>query len=176
MPNSDASRRRPRRSLTAVWMASAFVLVVAFMVWLGVTSEPSNLVAIRDEPGDTVVAPTGEAVEVTGDELAENPAQFRGRLVEVANTPVAGNLGQRAVWLNLPGDRPFLVKLPAAMAGQVQYGQTVNVRGILYERTDSVLQAWQTEGILASEGDVMQVEFASDFIEAEQVTVAGGQQ
>jgi hypothetical protein len=158
-----------RKSLTWVYMLGAMVLVVGFMFWLGVTSEPSNLVSVREGEDAAAPADGGARVTVTATQLGEDPAQYSGRNVHVAGIQVAGNIGQRAVWLTLPEDKVFLMVLPQEAAGTVQYGQTIEVEGRLLPRTDEVLAIWEREGVIQSDGDRMQAEFAQYYIEASRV-------
>jgi hypothetical protein len=169
-----ASPNTSQRSLTWVWMLGSVVLVLGFLVWLGVTSEPSNLVAVR-EAAEEEVDDSAPAEAVTGEQLQTDAAGLRGRMIRVAGMEVAGTIGQRAAWLQLPNGNPFLVVLPPEAAGTLQYGQRVTVEGVVRERTDEALAQWESEGIVQSDGDRMQAEFASDYIEVRRVTQAGGE-
>jgi hypothetical protein len=60
---------------------------------------------------------------------------------------------------------------PDPMATGTQVGQRVTIVGPVLARTDSVLAAWEREGVITSEGQRMEMEFATTFIEARRVVV-----
>jgi hypothetical protein len=171
MAKTAVARRDSRGQLTWVWMALAVVLIAGFMVWLGVSSEPSQLVAVRED-GEAVATPTDQPTPVEVDAFADNPAAFRGRHVELADLSVAARLGDQAFWANLPGNVPFLVRLSPELVAdgrRVSSGDRVTIAGVVFERTDSVLVAWEQQGVITA-GQRDQAEFAADFIEARRIT------
>lgn len=172
MANTTAGRRGSGSQLTLVWMGIAIVLVIGLVYWLAVNSEPSRVAAIVEE--DTVAVADDGATVVSADVFAGNPDQYRGQNVELRDVVVAAPIGNHAFWLDLPR-QPFLVRMSPALVSEgrnVQSGDRVTVAGVVVERSDSVLAAWQNEGVISSEGQRLEMEFATTFIEARRV-VAG---
>lgn len=158
-----------------VWMALAIVLLVGFLFWLAANSEPSQVAAVRENTEDVVPTADDSPTVVTADELAENPAAYRGRNVELRNVTVLARIGVHAFWIDLPGG-PFLVRMSQSVLDEgreVQAGEQLTLSGPVFERTDSVVTAWQQEGAITTEGQRAEVEFALNFIEARRVS--GGQ-
>jgi hypothetical protein len=176
MANSTAGRRSSGGQLTIVFMAIAIVLVVGFMYWLAVSSEPSQVAAVRENSGDEAPTIDDSPAAVDTDQFAADPAAYRGRNVELQNVTVAAPIGTHAFWIDLPGGQPFLVRMAQSVVAEgraVRAGETVSISGPVFERTDSVISAWQQEGVITTDGQRMEVEFAQNFIEARRV--AGGQ-
>jgi hypothetical protein len=157
-------------------MAIAILLVVGLLFWLAANSEPSQVAAVReaDEAAQPSVDDSPAAVDV--DEFAANPAAFRGRNVQLANVTVAAPIGTHAFWIDLPSGQPFLVRMAESVVAEgrtVRAGEVVSISGPVFERTAAVVSAWEQEGVITTEGQRMEVEFATDYIEARRV--AGGQ-
>lgn len=174
MANTEIERRGSGRQLTLVWAGLAVVLIVVFLVWLGISSEPSEMALVREarEADATTVSPDAP-VPVTIEEFARNVDAQVGRAVRLDDVAIAARMGTRAFWINLPGDVPFLVQLTPELVQdgqQVQAGQVVSVAGIVHVRTDSVLAAWEEQGVIATAGQRAEAEFASHFIEASRIT------
>ena len=86
-------------------------------------------------------------------------------------------MGNQAFWIELPNQNPFLVRLGSALVQdsvQVQQDQTVTVTGNVHSMSDSVLTAWMADSVI-TEGQRLEAEFATHFIEATQVQARGGQ-
>lgn len=175
MANTTAGRRGSGSQLTVVWMAIAIVLVVGLLFWLAANSEPSQVAAVRE---DTDAVPTMEdsPATVSVDEFSANPTAFRGRNVQLENVTVAAPIGTHAFWIDLPGGQPFLVRMAPSVVAEgraVQAGDRLSISGPVFERTDSLISAWQQEGVISTEGQRLEVEFATNYIEARRV--ASGQ-
>jgi hypothetical protein len=173
MAKTTAGRGSSGSQLTLVWMALAILLVVGFMYWLAVSSEPSQMVMVQED-GDDAPAVTDAPTAVSLEEFAANPAQYRGRNIELEGVTVAARVGTQAFWINL-ANQPFLVRIAPSIVAEgrtVEGGQTVTISGPVFARTDSILTAWEQEGVITSEGQRMEVEFAESFLEARRI-VAG---
>jgi hypothetical protein len=175
MANTEAERRGSRGQLTKVWAAVAVVLVIGFMIWLGASSEPSEMIAIREARDTLPARPTDEPTAVSVEQFSDDVDGYRGQNVRVENASVMSQMGTQAFWIALRGDTPFLVRMSpdlVAAGQQVQGGQRVHVAGIVHERTDSVLAAWEQEGVITSAGQRAEAEFAQTFLEARTITPA----
>lgn len=177
MANTDAERRGSRRQLTTVWAALAVVLLVGFMIWLAASSEPSEMVAIRElrDTDDMAAQPGDQAIPVTVQAFSANVDGYRGQNIRIENASVLSRMGTQAFWIALQGDIPFLVRMSpelVAQGRQVDGGQRVHVAGIVYERTDSILSVWEQEGVVTSAGQRAEAEYAQTFLEARTITAA----
>jgi hypothetical protein len=173
MANTTTGRRGSGGQLTLVWMALALVLVAGFLYWLAANSEPSRMVAVEEDAGEVAPDPMAAGTQVGRDDFAANPDQYRGRTVELSDVEIAATIGAQAFWIDLPR-QPFLVRLAPGAETQgvtIQPGQRVTIVGPVLARTDSVLAAWEREGVITSEGQRMEMEFATTFIEARRVVV-----
>jgi hypothetical protein len=174
MANSEAGRRGSGSQLSVVLAALAVALILGFLVWLGMTSEPSEMMAIREarEADETPVATGDEPTPVSIEEFSANVATYVGQHVRLDNVPVAARMGGQAFWINLTGDVPFLVRIDPALVEEgreVQAGQRVTVSGTVQERTDEVLAAWEQEGVIATPGQRAEAEFADRFLHARRI-------
>jgi hypothetical protein len=163
-------QRRKSGQLTWLWMVLAVLLVAAFLVWLGVASEPTPEVAVvEEEVTDASVTTLSLA------DFARSSRQYEGQVVRVLDVPVASRMGSQAFWTQFPNEVPFLVKLgqPLVDGGEtVRSGETVHVTGRVVTMSDSVLAAWQASGAIADEMQRAEAEFATAFLEATQVARA----
>jgi hypothetical protein len=180
MPNSEAGTRRSGGQLSIVLAAVAVVLIVGLLVWLNATSEPSEMMAIREarEADDTPPAsPDGAPVPVTLQDFSANVATYVGQNIRLDNVPVAARMGTQAFWINLTGDVPFLVRISPELVQEgrtVDAGQRVTVEGVVQERTAEVLATWEAEGVITSPGQRAEAEFADRFLHARRVIPGGG--
>lgn len=171
---TDSGSQRGAANLAPVLMILSFVAMIAFLVWLGATSEGTEGMVTMEE--DTVGAMDemeAGATEVTGEELTGDAAAFEGEQVRIT-AEVASPVGSHAFFLDIPGS-PFLVTMGSTLAeqrgGELPTGE-IMVTGTLHTMTDSVISAWREAGTI-SEGDVPVVEFATHFIEANRIRRSG---
>ena len=111
-----------------------------------------------------------------GEDLQTDPSPYEGMIVVVEGLTVASRLGTQGFWLELPNKNPFLVSMSEAVKAEgisVTPGQAVSVSGRIYAMGDSALNAWSAAGTIG-EGDRLAAEFATHFLEAQQVQVSGG--
>lgn len=156
---------------TWLWMILSLVVVSGFLAWLAASSRPSS-VAVVEEAATEKAAGTGDAANVTVTDLVASIDQYMGKTVQLIDLQVASPLGAQAFWTTLPNGTPFLIKLGPAVVQQgvaPKGGDVVTVVGRVVAMSDSVLAAWQQQGALADEGQKMEAEFATSFVEAAQV-------
>jgi hypothetical protein len=157
----------------------AVALIVGFLVWLALVSEPTT-VAIEDarggRGGEEQIEPG--VTTVPGDEFGTQPLQYQGQQIRLTGVQVASRLGAQAFWVELPTQPqplPYLIRLDTTLVRQgfaVQSGQSYNVTGQVYAMTDSVLSAWEQQGVLQDEMQRMEAEFASSFLEVRRIMPA----
>jgi len=170
----QVERRKPRRGLAWLWMILSLVMIAAFMAWLGLESKPTE-----------ITVQTGEQTEETGgvpvvplDTFALNPDQYVGQDVRLQNVQAQSAMGKQAYWLDMPTQVPFLLKVDSTLAADgvtMESGTRYNVSGRVVTMSDSVLDAWQQSGAIQNEGERMQAEFATAFLEASTVTRSANQ-
>lgn len=169
MRNSPA--RRGAANMTPVLMIVSFAAMVGFLVWLGVTAEPTEPVVVEDEePEEMMDSLEMAASEVDPVTLRQSPGDVEGQLVRV-QAPVADNLGPIAFFLQLQNPFPvaFSQELRDAGAQTPPEGISVMVTGTVRAFNDSILSDWRTEGLVA-EGDITLMEFGSThFIDAQRL-------
>ena len=165
MAKAAAARSRATNRILVV---AAFAAIVVFMVWLGLTAEPSVVTVVQE---DTAAA----GGPVTPQDLGADAARFHGREIEVAGVTVVRVAGPQVLWIDLPTG-PFLVKLSEALAASAPgEGSSVNVAGMVLPKTDSVLDAWEQAGVIRDASERLALEPGTSFLEAVRITPAGGQ-
>jgi hypothetical protein len=161
------------------WIAVTVALLAigGFIAWL-MMQRPAETVAVA-EPNGATAAPIddGAVTVVTAEELntAARMRDLRGQDIRIDDIEVVSVMGPQLFWLQSPNGTPVLVKLDAALVAAgtaLQPGRYVVV-GRIHEKTDALLAEWQQAGVLRSEGDRMQAEFGSSYIEARRVQPAG---
>lgn len=174
MPNNGS--RRGATNLGTPLMIVAFVVIGGFMWWLGRQAAAERAIQQAQEEAaaaeDTVT--TVQTVPVGDIEVDASP--YVGQEIRIAGTDVASLLGEQGFWLETPGGNPFLVsKGPEVQAAGVDVtpGSAVTAVGTIREMNDSVLTAWVESGGIA-EGDRIVAEFATHYLEADDVLVSGG--
>lgn len=174
MPNNGS--RRGATNLGTPLMIVAFVVIGGFLWWLGQQAAAERAMQAAQEEAaaaeDTV--PTVQTVPVGDIEVDATP--YVGQEIRIAGTNVASLLGDQGFWLETPGGNPFLVSMgPEVQAAGVNVtaGSRVTAVGTIHEMNDSVLTAWVDGGSIA-EGDRIVAEFATHYLEADDVLVSGG--
>ena len=171
MSTSGAKRGFADR-LALPLMIVAFLIVGGFLYWLNVTAEPTE-VAIVEEAGDEG---SGASAILDSQDFLASPETHEGQTIEVTGARVASRLGTQAFWIG-PDDRPYLVKMAPAVVeagGSVMVEQLVILRGTVHSMSDSVLNAWDGLGVFGSPGDRIVAEFATSFLEVEEITGQAG--
>jgi len=162
MTEKPKGQRKPAGQFAWLWMIVSLISVGGFLAWLGVKSEASTVAVVEETEDEAGDASTAEVV--TLEQLQAGSEPYVGRMIRVEHVSVASRLGERAFWTMLPNGTPYLVKL-AAGAG-VEQGEVVTVVGRVAAMSDSVLAAWQQEGVLTDDGQRAEAEFATNFVDA----------
>lgn len=152
---------------TWLWMILAVVAIGGFFTWLAANSKPSSVVVV-DEEEPALATSVENAVTVTLADLMDGIDQYRGQVVRVEGVQVVSMLGDRAFWTTFPNNTPFLIKIGDSLAEEgfsVQAGDVVTVVGQLSAMSESVLTAWEEQGVLQNANQRLEAEFATDFID-----------
>jgi len=173
----QTERKKPRRALTWLWMLISLVAVGAFLYWLSVESEPTQVAVVEEE--DPFAGETG-ALRVSPDTFAADPDSYVGGDVLLNGVRAQSTMGPQAYWLEMPNGVPYLAKADSSLltAGEfdLEVGTAYSLVGTVHVMSDSVLTAWEETGAITEEGQRMQAEFATSFIEVRRVvpTRSGG--
>jgi hypothetical protein len=175
MANSSRGRGE---GASIIWGVAALLIIGGFFAWLAVTAEPSVPPAPPGEAANDA-GPASDARPVGASEFAANTASFTGQTIELADVPVVQQMGRQIFWVELPGAQgatPYLVKLGDAMVaagGSLPAAETrVNVEGVVMQKSDSVLNAWEQAGVLENAGHRAQAEYGDTYIEARAIRPA----
>ena len=178
---ADNASRRGAANLGMPLMIAAFIVIGGFLYWLNLQAAEQAALQLQEEeevPAEIVTIEGAVAVDATEIQLDATP--FEGQLITLSGLPVASQLGRQGFWLEMPNGNPFLIALnddlmaQGAAAGQ---GTMPMVTGIVLAVNDSILDVWSTAGTI-SEGDRLAAEFATHFMDAQQVInedAAGGE-
>lgn len=166
------SRRGAAQNTSLILAVVAVVAIGGLMWWLNVTAEPTATAVVPQQ--DMNDEPVSDVPIVDLGSLRAETTEYVGLEVELRNQNVSSTLGGRAFWIGAQ-DQPFLVKMDSTITvSQPTNGDTVNVRGIIHEMSDSVLDAWETQGAIAGSGDRAVASFAEVFMEASSVRARSG--
>ena len=160
----------------------AFVAIGLFFGWLAMQRR-QEAVAVT-EPGDTASVPanpteqgTPTVVDPADMVTAANVRGLVGQLIELQSVPVTSQLGTQLFWIELPGGSPYLVKLDSASVAAGRSVPTVGtyrIVGRILTKDNAVLDQWAQSGVLSTPDDRSLAEFGTTYLEASQVTPAGG--
>ena len=171
------SRRGAADSVTLILMVVSFLAMVGLMYWLSQNAEPTQVEIIDDEPESRT--PVVSASEFGIDPMAHTVSDIR-----IPNLEVASRLGDMAFWVQIPVEapdgsilnQPYLVKMDSTVSATVEVrlrpGDRVTLEGVVFEMTDSILSDWEAAGAI-NQGNRIEAEFATDFLEAHVVEVSG---
>lgn len=162
--------RRGAANLGFPLMVLTFILLGGFMYWLNITAEPTQpamvdeTAAVEDDFTGTVVA---------ADDLKTGSEAYEGQVVRLSGVAVSQTMGSQAFFVDLPATAnlpatPFLVRALPAAGGIPAMGTQVVITGMLLAVTDSMVSDWVGSGVI-NENDRLLVEFATHYIEAEQL-------
>jgi hypothetical protein len=153
-------------------MILALVVVGAFLTWLGMESEPTEVAVVEDTTEEETVEPG--VTEVPKDTLAADKSRFEGERIQVTQVEATGSLGPRIFWGEL-GDRanqvPILIRLDSAAATgwEMQSGAFYTLTGSVHRMTDSLATVWGEEDEFSGEGEQMQAAFADYYIQTSRI-------
>lgn len=172
MANTEATTPRQHSRSGSNWipMVVALVAVAVLLGWLA-TRQPEETVAV-DEPGAAAPAQPAEpdepATVIDADDLAGTGArEYVGQVVELSAVPVTAHLGSQLFWIELEGGAPYLVRL--AEGSLPATGGEARIVGTVMEKTDAVLDEWESAGVLESADHRLQAEYGGTYIEARRV-------
>jgi hypothetical protein len=173
MANTEATtpRKRGRGGSSWISVAVAVVAVGVFLGWLA-TRQPEEAVAVAEPEGpvDTLPDEAGPATVISADALSGAGAQQHlNENIEISSVEVMSPLGTRLFWIEA-GGAPYLVYIEAGEAPPA--GRRVRVTGTVREKTDALLDEWEQAGVLRSEGDRLQAEYGTTYIQARRVQPA----
>lgn len=162
--------RRGSANLGFPLMVVTFLLLGGFMYWLYITAEPTEPAVVEevDEAPDDFAGTT-----VAAEDLKVGAEAYEGQVVRLAGVAISSTMGAQAFFVDLPASEnlpatPFLVRALPEAGARLTMGSTATVSGTLMAVTDSIVADWVGAGII-SENDRLLVEFATHFIEANQV-------
>jgi hypothetical protein len=146
-------------------MLLAAVAIVGFMWWLNVYTEPTQF-ALAQEEGEEVDEAPLLALETFGQRYTE----MEGQRVRLEGLEVAANLGPQAFLTALPDGTPLVVRvLPGAADAPVLGGDVLNLTGTVQAMSETVLDAWEAEGVYTDPTARDIAGFGSHFLEADLI-------
>lgn len=170
--------RRGAVNLGLPLMLATFLLLGGFMYWLYVTAEPTQP-ATMEEVDESGSGDDYMGTTVAAEELKTGADAYVGQVIRLLGLEVSSTMGSQAFFLDLPASEmlpatPFLVRMIPALADSVRVGlgEDATVIGTVMLMTDSIVADWVDSGGI-SENDRILVEFATHFIEADQVETSG---
>jgi hypothetical protein len=154
-------------------MIAAFIAMGAFLFWLNVTSEPTAF-AIAEEGPDAVEQTPARLVQLA--EVLGTPETYLEQRIRLRNVEVVLLVGSGAFMIEeeAGSGSPFLVRLdPAAVQEQptIIPSDRVTVAGTIQPMSDSVITAWEDQGVFTAEGQRSLAAFAMHFLQADEVEV-----
>jgi hypothetical protein len=174
MDMAENASRRGAADLSMPLMVLAFLVMGGFLYWLSIQAAEQKALAVVE---DTTAAPTtieGATVVDVAD-IMMDASPYDGQMITLEGLKIASKLGTQGFWLEMPSG-PFLVSMSEAVKAEglvLPRGAATSVTGVVHAISDSVLTAWTDAGTIG-EGDRLAAEFATHFMEAQQVLVAEG--
>jgi len=166
------SRKGAAQNTSLILAVLTFVAIGGLMYWLNVTAEPTATAVVPQQNGDD--EPVSDVPIVDLGSIRAETSEYVDLEVELRNQNVSSTLGGQAFWIGAQ-DQPFLVKMDTTVsAPRPANGDTVDVRGIIHEMSDSVLDAWEARGAISGSGDRAVASFAEVFMEASMVRARSG--
>ena len=160
--------------LPAILMVVSFIGIGGFLFWLSVKAQPEEVAIVEISASDSLAA---TAVTVQAAVLGADPMAQAGQLIRVEDVPVAGNVGSRAFWTDMPNHPgPFLIHLDSAVVADsvlVNPGDQVTLVGSVLQMSDSVADAWEAAGAISG-NQKFEVTFAESFLEIMDLLVIRG--
>lgn len=160
-------------NLAAPLMILAFLSIGGFLYWLNLSSA-AYVEAFNEEREAMEAEETVDGTPVAMEDIQMDPAGWIGQEIRLEGIPVVSRVGSYAFWTEFPNQTPFLVRI-AQQGVVVETGWTADAVGQIYPMTDSVLDAWEAEGILADEDQRFEAEFATEFFQAIQLDLDRGE-
>ena len=181
----DNATRRGAADMGMPLMILAFIVIGGFMWWLKGQSDAemesrrlaeAELLAeqARQDSLDALAAASTDinALIQPGVDMAE----FEGQMIRGMGYEVASQLGSQGFWVNTEYGNPFLIILTdelRAAGVSVSQGAVVDLTGELHPMEASRLDEWIAAGTITASDRVI-AEFATHYVQADDVTVTGG--
>jgi len=172
----DNASRRGAVDFGLPLMVLAFAVIGGFMYWLMGQSRLQDELRLQEQTAEVAEDDFGTASTISAVDLQADATQFEGQNVRIVGLTAVSMLGTQGFWLGLPNGNPFLVSMSEQVIAEgiaVTLGQPASVIGTLLVRTDSAVAAWAAAGTV-SEGDQLVAEFATHYVEADQIVMAAG--
>lgn len=152
---------------TWVWAVLAGIVVLAFMTWLTLTSEPSVIASVQEEVAADASIPATPTV--TAQQFEDQMGTYNGREIELEDVVVVSRSGAEILWVELPSGALFAVKAEPVVGEGFMPQSRVSIVGRVQEKTAAVLDAWQEAGVIQDAG---QAGSGSHYIEASAIRPA----
>ena len=167
---AKARTNRSGSSMTWVWMLGALLVVGVFLVWLGLTAEPSVIeTPVVEDSTPMQMGATGTPVEAS--ELETNAAAYTGQQIEVTANAIQ-KMGDSFVLLSLPSGGGFLVKAPQELLAVIQTPTNMTFVGTVMSKTDALVTEWESIGLLSGT-DVLIARTGTLYLDAVDVRPPG---
>jgi hypothetical protein len=154
---------RASRTLAVSMMMTGLIAVGA----CGGAEEAEEAPAVEAAPAAPAMP---DATVVESMQLQTGAAGLAGQTVRVNGLKVVSRLGPKGFWVELPNKNPFLVV--TADSATVNPQEMVDVVGTVTVMNDSILTNWVSSGAI-TENQKLEAEFATEFLQAQQVQPAG---
>ncbi len=166
------AQEKKRGSLNLPLMIVAFLAMGAFLFWLNVTSEPTEF-AIAEEREAEEETPA-QLVQLSA--LQQDASTYDLTRVRVRDARVSLLVGSGAFMVESSeeGLPPFLIRIDPVQVDEevtVLPQDRVTVAGLIQAMSDSVISAWEEQGVFTQEGQRALAEFAIYFLEADEIEV-----
>jgi len=147
-------------------MILAALSIAGFVWWLSIFTEPTSFARAAEDAG------AADATQVVSlDDFQEGYPGLQGVEVRVEGIEIAALLGPQIFLTALPNGTPFVVRFPVgAGAAPWAAGDVVTVQGRVEGMAESVLDAWQAEGVFLDPTARDIAGFGSHFFHADVVT------
>lgn len=177
MTEKQIQQRSPAGRFNGLLMLLAILTVGGFLVWVTANSETTSQVEVVEGAEADAGEPADGVEVVNAETFAAGPDTYVDREIRVNDLAVASPMGSQAYWAELPaGGGLYLIKLdpPASDVVSAAAGDRLSVTGRVLAMSDSVVDAWAEQGVIETDGQRLEAEFAITFIEASEATVTTG--
>mgnify|MGYP001159193654 CR=1 FL=1 len=169
MTEQPTGPKRPAGPRNWPWMIVSLAVVVGFFAWLA-TSSQQAVVAVVEDVDEVNLDEVASMPPVSLEEIVEQIDSYLNRAVRIVDVQVVSRLGTQMFWTTLDNGLPFLIKAPEGT--EITPQSVVEVIGVVYARDDTVLATWEASGVITDEGQRMEAEFATWYLDASEVRAA----
>jgi hypothetical protein len=153
-------------TLNTVAMILAFLAIGGFLYWLSMVSEPTEVVVPQEDE-------VAQAVSLAAFAQAQLP--YEGVLIRVDGVEVQSLLGTDGFLFAMPDGSAYPVRLDPSLVSvgsPIEPGSQGMVVGRVQMMTDSIMSAWATDSLFASDEQQEAAAAAGTFILASEVDLA----